>query len=652
MQEHNVEIKPLVSIVIACYNDPDNIEKAIMSALNQSYSNKEVIVVDDGSNAETKTILKKLESKITKLITQENQGQSVARNNGIKNAIGVYILNHDSDDFFEPSYCEKAVVKFQEDDKITIVTCQANRFDETGFIDVFTPVGGNLNNFLFANSALGSSMFKRIDWEISGGYEEKLPILGFEDWEFYIQILKSGGYAYVIKEVLFNYQVRVNSTTYCIRDFRFDKFRHIIMKHEVLYKDNFENLVEDLFGRIQREEVEKIKNTKRLEFLIGDFVLKPLRKIKKKLILLKNVFYILRKKIKRVVIVNFNYYKILLQGFYTKPKVRTVYIDITEIDENRYLYNLIKFFKLDGYTIYLPKNKRLINELCKNKGEFKYASLILNGDFKIGIPKIKKGAFFIHKENLSNDYFNDEFKLKPENYHVPMSQYPLMYDCLDVEKDIDFLSKRKRSVFMAGNFDPMLYSDISRNGFFEILSRKDIVEFVYKQSYYHQLNSFEGLIKFIEKELDFKVILIDRAKDFLLELDDLKKVLKKFDFFMALPGILIPQSHNLIEAMAMGCIPIIHRTYADLFYPPLQHYQTAIVYESKEELDVIIRTVFELNEQDVFSLRKNVLMYYNTYLTPKAVVDTIINNNFSKIIIQAEYISLNIEKHRIVLHQT
>lgn len=271
---------PLISIVIACYNDSDNIEKAVRSALNQSYSNIELIIVDDGSNAKTKSILKKLEPEITKLLTQENKGQSIARNNGIREAKGDYILNHDSDDFFESSFCEKAINKFQDDNKIAIVTCQANRFNEKGIIDVFTPVGGALNDFLFYNSALGSSMFKREHWERSGGYEEKLPILGFEDWEFYIQILKFGGYAYVIKEVLFNYQVRENSTTDRIRDFKLEKFKHIIMKHEVLYKDNFENLVNDLFSRIYKEEKEKIKNTERIDFKIGKVILKPLRFVK------------------------------------------------------------------------------------------------------------------------------------------------------------------------------------------------------------------------------------------------------------------------------------------------------------------------------------------------------------------------------------
>jgi glycosyltransferase involved in cell wall biosynthesis len=269
-----------VSIIIPCYNDSKYIEKCVNSALNQTYPNIEIIIVDDGSNAETKTVLKKLEPKITKLITQENQGQSIARNNGISNSNGVYILNLDSDDFFEPSFCEKAIKKFEDDDTISIVTCQANRFNENGLIDVFTPIGGALDNFLFSNSALGSSMFKKKDWERSDGYEEKLPILGFEDWEFYIQILKLGGYTYVIKEILFNYQQREGSTTNRIRHERLDKFKLIIKKHRELYIGNFEMLLEELFNRIEREEFEKIKNTQRMEFKIGKIILRPFRLIK------------------------------------------------------------------------------------------------------------------------------------------------------------------------------------------------------------------------------------------------------------------------------------------------------------------------------------------------------------------------------------
>jgi hypothetical protein len=270
----------LISIIIPCYNDSDFIEKAVQSALNQTYPNIEIIVVDDGSDAKTKAVLKAIEPSITKLITQDNQGQSVARNNGIKQAKGEFILNLDSDDFFEPSFCEKAVQKFQEDSAIKIVTCLANRFNTKGSIDIVTPRGGDIQNFLFANSALGSSMFRKQDWKVAGGYEEELPILGFEDWEFYIQLLKHGGYAYVLNEVLFHYQVRENSTTDRIRDLKLDKFKHIIFKHQDLYKDNFEGLVANLLERIRQESIEKVKNTERLDFVIGNHVLKPFRWVK------------------------------------------------------------------------------------------------------------------------------------------------------------------------------------------------------------------------------------------------------------------------------------------------------------------------------------------------------------------------------------
>lgn len=270
---------PKVSIIIACYNDPD-ILVSVKSAFNQTYENKEIIVVDDGSNQQTKKAIRSLKGYIDIVIIQDNQGQSIARNNAIKKATGKYILNLDSDDFFEKEFCKKAAAAFEKNRNLKIVTCKARRFHKKGEIDVFTPLGGDLQNFLFSNSALGSSMFTKEDWVTCGGYEEKLPILGFEDWEFYLNILKTGGVAYVIPEVLFNYQIRDNSTTAKIKDFKLDKFKHIILKHAELYKDNFEDLVSNLIERLKTEEMEKIKNTKRIDFKLGTAVLRPFRFIK------------------------------------------------------------------------------------------------------------------------------------------------------------------------------------------------------------------------------------------------------------------------------------------------------------------------------------------------------------------------------------
>ncbi|TQI71540.1 glycosyl transferase family 2 [Gramella sp. Hel_I_59] len=270
---------PKVSIVIACYNDPD-IVKAVNSAYEQTYGNKEIIVVNDGSDKKTVDATASVSDKIDILLEQSNQGQSIARNNGIERASGELILNLDSDDQFEPVFCEKAVEIFKEDPEIKIVSCYARRYNESETIDVFNTRGGDIQSFLFSNSALGSSMFRKVDWKACGGYEEKLPILGFEDWELYVNILKKGGFAHVIPEVLFHYQVRKGSTTDRIRTQKYDKFRHIILKHKELYSSNFEGLVEHFIDKLKNSESERLRITQKPDFKAGSFLLRPLRFLK------------------------------------------------------------------------------------------------------------------------------------------------------------------------------------------------------------------------------------------------------------------------------------------------------------------------------------------------------------------------------------
>ena len=269
----------LISIVIPCYNDAQYIEQSVNSALNQTYLNKEVIVVDDGSNAETKAVLKNLEPKITKLITQENQGQSTARNVGIKEAKGDYILVLDSDDYFEPSFCEKAVDVFFNNFEVKLVTCQANLIFEDGHITVYKPGGGTIDSFLFVSQALGSSMFKKPDWGLVGGYDEKMKS-GWEDWEFYIRLLKKGGVAHVLAEPLFNYRKRINSTTTVANSVKYELLEYVIFKHQKLYIQNFDKTLKYLLKITKKNKENELKRINSIDYQIGKFLLKPFRIVK------------------------------------------------------------------------------------------------------------------------------------------------------------------------------------------------------------------------------------------------------------------------------------------------------------------------------------------------------------------------------------
>jgi glycosyltransferase involved in cell wall biosynthesis len=281
MQENKMFVElPLLSIVIPCFNDAQYVEQSVNSALNQTYSNKEVIVVDDGSNIETKEVLRKLESQITKLITQENQGQSTARNVGIREAKGELVLVLDSDDFFEPTFCEKAAAVFLSNLDIKIVTCYGKRIYVNNKTDIFKPHGGQIKDFLFNNCATGSAMIKKFDWNKINGYDEKMRS-GFEDWEFYIRLLEDEGSAHVIAEPLFNYRLRGNSTTSKANKIKYELLQYIYFKHQDLFKANYELLIRHLLGKIEREEIEKIKNSHRIESKIGRKILQPLRYFKR-----------------------------------------------------------------------------------------------------------------------------------------------------------------------------------------------------------------------------------------------------------------------------------------------------------------------------------------------------------------------------------
>ncbi|MFH6769647.1 glycosyltransferase [Gaetbulibacter aquiaggeris] len=279
MNGKQLNVSSLISVVIPCFNDGQFVEQAVYSALNQTYPNIEVIVVDDGSNSETKQVLKILELKITRLITQENQGQSKARNIGIKEAKGEYILVLDSDDFSEPTFCEKAMHILTSDMDTKIVSCYANLILENGITTRFEPQGGSIKDFLFFNQSLGTSMFKKEDWAFCGGYDETMRN-GFEDWEFFIRLLKNGGTAKVIKEPLYNYRKRLSSTTSIANKNKYELLNYILLKHKELYINNYELTIMHLLNKAEREEKEKIKNNERLEFKIGRTILIPIRWVK------------------------------------------------------------------------------------------------------------------------------------------------------------------------------------------------------------------------------------------------------------------------------------------------------------------------------------------------------------------------------------
>ncbi|MDJ0515895.1 MAG: glycosyltransferase [Trichodesmium sp. MO_231.B1] len=123
--------KPRVSVIIPVYNCPDYIGQAVESVLNQTYSNYELIVIDDGSRQETRLKLQPYREHI-RYVYQENQGVAAARNRGIEMAQGEFVAFLDHDDFFLPYKLALQVSCFDAQPQVGMIHTGWRRVNQNG----------------------------------------------------------------------------------------------------------------------------------------------------------------------------------------------------------------------------------------------------------------------------------------------------------------------------------------------------------------------------------------------------------------------------------------------------------------------------------------------------------------------------------------
>ncbi len=202
---------PLVSVIIPCYNQSEFIAEAVESVLSSSYSNYEIIIVNDGSTDNSSQTGLELALKYPEqiiFIDQENHGPAMARNQGIEQSSGKYILPLDADDKISSNYISEAVKAFESNPEIKVVYCEAIKFgEESGFwkLKPFSLPALAKDNIIFV-----SSLYRRSDWERCGGYDNRMT-WGWEDWEFWINMLKSGGEVVKLPITGFFYRISKNS---------------------------------------------------------------------------------------------------------------------------------------------------------------------------------------------------------------------------------------------------------------------------------------------------------------------------------------------------------------------------------------------------------------------------------------------------------
>ena len=214
-----------VSVIIPAYNAEKHIENSLASIVSQKFENFELIVVNDGSKDRT---VQKAESILSgsglkyKIISQENQGVSVARNRGLQEARGKYIFFLDSDDFIGKD-CLLKLYNKAETQHADIVFCGFDRVDETGRqIVAYEKEFGYLKKPLTGKEVLVMMLKRKIwIWTGSGFYRRKLlenKLVRYtpgcthcQDQEFCMKALFHASKVVSVNEMLSHYVQRLNS---------------------------------------------------------------------------------------------------------------------------------------------------------------------------------------------------------------------------------------------------------------------------------------------------------------------------------------------------------------------------------------------------------------------------------------------------------
>ena len=179
----------MVSVIIPSYNRAHTLQRSIESVLAQTYSDLEVILVDDGSTDDTEAVVRAIPDPRVRYVRQKNQGACAARNHGIDLADGEFIAFHDSDDLWHPEKLERQLKAVQEHDA-AIVCCRLEERQKDGstvpiprvFTDGFRTQRDNLFGIGTQTLLARREVFERFR------FDPEMP--RFQEFELLVRITK------------------------------------------------------------------------------------------------------------------------------------------------------------------------------------------------------------------------------------------------------------------------------------------------------------------------------------------------------------------------------------------------------------------------------------------------------------------------------
>lgn len=307
-------------------------------------------------------------------------------------------------------------------------------------------------------------------------------------------------------------------------------------------------------------------------------------------------------------------------------------------DLGRYLFVLVRYLHEAGYCVHMSANRELTACLATER----FARMLLETDALRLVEggdrdQAGRAALLLHDGCVHAPPRGTRKEIvlvtgrrlttTPEAYDVlfPYMLHPKYYATGDVHR-VDCLREHTRTIrlMFSGNFSPR-YANPEIESRYGKRNRTQIIE-----SLRSGLTDSEMLTvteanadALIGSTPDPRFVFVDTSTGFRIAKDQWLATLGRCAFFLACPGVDMPLSHNLVEAMSVGAIPVTQC--GDYFDPPLRHGQECFAHDGHDVVTAV-RTVLAMDTGEISRMRDSVLAYYERYLTPQAFARRVLDS--------------------------
>ncbi len=312
----------------------------------------------------------------------------------------------------------------------------------------------------------------------------------------------------------------------------------------------------------------------------------------------------------------------------------------TRIDgpQGRRFYCLFIFFIRAGFYPVLRDNYFALGNIQE-----KYKQLCLQEDFSV----------LQHERDLPQDYllitdkwysslarnakkiitvnYQPDYQAGDACFPMPFPMFPPIYAAQqDLQLETFRQQQRQWTVFFGGDAEHGKYNKKSIRKIYAKLSRAQLLQSIKKilrPECSIELQN-EGMLQ-NAKEKHHTGLVVMNTRQCKVAAEDWLSTIAHAHFFLACPGVRYPMSHNIIEAMAVGSIPITQ--YPEMFFPALEDGKNCLTFRNETELQTVIVKAMAMDESTVSALAQAAASYYEQYLAPTASIQQLLDHRPKRI---------------------